>query len=356
MTVMPGLIDTHVHTLAYAERATDDDALAAYLDGQLPEQLREMLDAGVTTALDTGAYFPAVLDVREQLAAGHLAGPRLLVSGPVFSAPQGHPAVTICRNNPYCLERMVVPVDAPALARARVAELAEAGVDFIKAVHQAGAHLPSMEEGVIAAIAAEADARNVPFLVHGTYFSGMVRAVELGVDGFVHVPWRDQVDPAVSRAVFANAGILVTTTVSLHDSFVDGQGVRRTVMGGTFPPAQDGDRAQAVANARLFSESGVTLAFGTDQQRLRPYAEAVLGEARALAEVLPTEQVISVLTRNAAGFLGLGDETGTLEAGKRADILIVDGDPLDEISAIAEVAMVIQAGQVAFDGGNLDRR
>ena len=356
MTVMPGLIDTHVHTLAYAERATDDDALAAYLDGQLPELLREMLDAGVTTALDTGAYFPAVLDVREQLAAGQLAGPRLLVSGPVFSAPQGHPAVTICRNNPYCLEHMAVPVDDPALARARVAELAEAGVDFIKAVYQAGAHLPSMEEGVIAAIAAEADARNVPFLVHGTFFSGMVRAVELGVEGFVHVPWRDPVDPAVSRAVFANAGIPVTTTVSLHDSFVDEQGVRRTVMGGTFPPAQDGDRAQAVANARVFSDAGVTLAFGTDQQRLRPYAEAVLGEARALAEVLPTEEVIAVLTRNAAGFLGLGDETGTLEAGKRADILIVDGDPLHEISAIAEVAMVIQAGQVAFDAGNLDRR
>ena len=356
MTVMPGLIDTHVHTLAYAEGATDDDALAAYLDEQLPELLREMLAAGVTTALDAGAYFPAVLDVREQLASGQLIGPRLLVSGPAFSAPEGHPAVTICRNNPYCLEHLAVPVDDPASARVRVAELAEAGVDFIKAVHQAGAHLPLMSEEVIVAIADEADARNVPFLVHGTFFSGMVRAVELGVDGFVHVPWRDSVDPAVSRAEFAGAGIPVATTVSLHDSFVDAQGVRRTVMGGTFPPAQDGDRTQAVANARVFADAGVTLAFGTDQQRLRPYAEAVLGEARALAEVLSTAEVIAILTQNAAEFLGLGDETGTIDAGKRADLLIVDGDPLADISAIAEVAMVIQAGQVAFDAGNPDRQ
>lgn len=356
MTVMPGFIDTHVHTLAYAEQATDDDALAAFLAGPLPELLREMLAAGVTTALDTGAYFPAVLDVREKLETGELVGPRLRVSGPAFGAPEGHPAATICRNNPYCREHLAVPVDDPALARARVAELAEAGVDFIKAVHQAGAHLPLMDEEVIAAMAAEADARDVPFVVHGTFYSGMVRAAELGVDGFVHVPWRDQADPVESRAVFADAGIPIATTVSLHDSFVDAQGVRRTVMGGTFPPAQDGDRIRAVANARVFWDAGVTLAFGTDQQRLRPYAEAVLGEARALAEVLPTEEVISILTRNAADYLGLGGEIGTLEAGKRADMVIVAGDPLEDIGAIGDVAAVIQAGRIAFDSGILARR
>lgn len=349
MTVLPGFIDTHVHTMAVAEGLTDEAALAAYIEDELPHLLRQMLSAGVTTVLDTGAHFPVVLDVREAIAAGRLAGPRLLTAGPAFSAPAGHPAASICRDNPFCVEHLTVVVDDPDFARTSVAALAEAGVDVIKAVHQAGAHLPVIRDEVIRAMAEEAEARNVPFYVHGTFFSGMVRAAELGVDGFVHVPWRDQADAATSEAVFASAGIPVTTTVSLHDSFVDAEGIRRTVMGGTFPPAQDGDRTQAVANAGVFSDAGVTLAFGTDQQRARPYPQAVLGEARALAEVMTPEQVIAVLTRNAAEFLNLSEELGTLEAGKRADMVVLDGDPLADIARLANIAVVVQAGKIVVD-------
>ena len=349
MTVLPGFIDTHVHTMAVAEGLTDEAALAAYIEDELPHMLGQMLAAGVTTVLDTGAHFPDVLEVREALSAGRLAGPRLLAAGPAFSAPAGHPAASICRDNPFCLEHLTVVVDDPDFARISVAALAEAGVDVIKAVHQAGAHLPVIRDEVIGAMAEEAEARNVPFYVHGTFFSGMVRAVELGVDGFVHVPWRDQADGPTSEAVFASAGIPIATTVSLHDSFVDAEGIKRTVMGGTFPPAQDSDRAQAVANAGVLSDAGVSLAFGTDQQRARPYPQAVLGEARALAEVMTPEQVIAVLTRNAAEFLNLGEELGTLEAGKYADMVILDGDPLADISQLANVAVVVQAGRIVVD-------
>ena len=335
--------------MAVAEGLTDEAALAAYIEDELPHMLGQMLAAGVTTVLDTGAHFPAVLEVREALAAGRLTGPRLLAAGPAFSAPAGHPAASICRDNPFCLEHLTVVVDDPDFARTSVAALADAGVDVIKAVHQAGAHLPVIRDEVIRAMAEEAEARNVLFYVHGTFFSGMVRAAELGVDGFVHVPWRDQADAATSESVFASAGIPIATTVSLHDSFVDAEGIKRTVMGGTFPPAQDSDRAQAVANAGVLSDAGVSLAFGTDQQRARPYPQAVLGEARALAEVMTPEQVIAVLTRNAAEFLNLGEELGTLEAGKYADMVILDGDPLADISQLANVAVVVQAGRIVVD-------
>ena len=199
MTVMPGFIDSHVHVTAYEQGATSDEALAEYIEDELPALLREMLEAGVTTALDTGSHFPAIVGVSEQLEDGRLVGPRLLTSGSVFSHPQGHPATTICQGNPFCREFLVNMADDPAVARARVAELAEGGVDIIKAVHQAGAHLPSMDESVVAALAAEAEVQGIPFYVHGTYFSGMVQAVGLGVDGFVHIPWRDQVDREVGE-------------------------------------------------------------------------------------------------------------------------------------------------------------
>lgn len=349
MTVVPGLIDTHVHTMAFGEGMTSDAAVAAYIEDHLPGLLQGMIEAGVTTVLDTGAYFPAILGVREQLAEGRLPGPRLLVAGPVFSAPAGHPAVSVCRDNPFCREHMVRIVEDPETARAHVAELAKAGVDIIKAVHQAGSHLPIMDETIVAAIAAESEAQGVPFYVHGTYFSGMLRAARLGVDGFVHIPWRDQADRSLAKDVFADAGIPIATTVSLHDTVFDAEGVRRTANGGRFPPAQDDDRARAVANAGVFREAGVTLAFGTDMQPMRPYSEAIIGEAQALAEVMTPAQVISVLTRNSAIFLDLGDEIGTLEPGKLADMVIVDGDPLADISDLGNVVLVIQSGRIVID-------
>ena len=162
-TVLPGFIDTHVHILAIAEGVTSEAALNAYIDDRLPYILQQFLAAGVTTALDTGGHFPAILEVRDSLAAGRLSGPRLLVAGPAFSAPAGHPAATICRDNPFCVEHLAYMVDDPEYARSRVAALAEAGVDVIKAVHQAGSHLPSISDSVIAAMAEEAEAHNVPF-------------------------------------------------------------------------------------------------------------------------------------------------------------------------------------------------
>ena len=350
MTVLPGFIDTHVHTMAVAEGLTDEAALAAYIEDELPNLLRQMLSAGVTTVLDTGAHFPVVLDVREAIAAGRLAGPRLLAAGPAFSAPAGHPAASICRDNPFCLEHLAVVVDDPDFARTSVAALAEAGVDVIKAVHQAGAHLPVIRDEVIRAMAEEAEARGVPFYVHGTFFSGMVRAAGLGVDGFVHVPWRDRADAATAEEAFASAGIPVATTVSLHDSFVDdrghqadGDGRHVSAGSGRRPCAGCGQRGGIFRRRRLHSHSGRT------SSGLRPYPQAVLGEALALAEVMTPEQVIAVLTRNAAEFLNLGEELGTLEVGKRADMVILDGDPLADISRLANVAVVVQAGRIVVD-------
>ena len=72
----------------------------------------------------------------------------------------------------------------------------------------------------------------------------------------------------------------------------------------------------------------------------------MLGEARALSERLTTAQVIAAMTRNAAEFLNLGDELGTLEAGKRADLVVVNGDPFADISHLGNVVAVIQAGRV----------
>ena len=93
-TVLPGLIDTHRHLLM--NRALDsDEALARWMDTQLAASLQAYLESGLTTVMSTGDYLPAIMDVRRRLESGDLKGPRLLVAGPVFTASDGHPTVTV---------------------------------------------------------------------------------------------------------------------------------------------------------------------------------------------------------------------------------------------------------------------
>ena len=91
------------------------------------------------------------------------------------------------------------------------------------------------------------------------------------------------------------------------------------------------------------------VAFGTDSVEPDTAEARFMIEAKALNQVLSNEEVISTLTRNAAVYVGLGDELGTLEAGKLADIVVIDGDPLTDISDIASVEIVIQNGRIVVD-------
>ena len=97
----------------------------------------------------------------------------------------------------------------------------------------------------------------------------------------------------------------------------------------------------------------MTLAFGTDSvassSPLALVEGQFLAEARALNQVLSNEEVITTLTRNAAVYLGLGDELGTLEPGKLADIILIDGDPLDDLADLTRVKVVVQHGQIVVD-------
>ena len=97
MTVMPGLIDTHRHLLTRSG-ATSDEELDDWIQDQLPSALQDFVAAGFTTVMSNGDFYPAILEVRHRLDGGQLKGPRLLVVGPIFTAPGGHPAGTICTS------------------------------------------------------------------------------------------------------------------------------------------------------------------------------------------------------------------------------------------------------------------
>ena len=352
MTVLPGLIDTHRHLLP-SQFVNSDEALARWLEDGLPTELQNYLAAGVTTIMSTGDYFPAILEVRRRIAEGELTGPRLLSVGSNFSAPDGHPSVSIFGRNPWGRAHHTNAIADPDAARAMVRELGRAGVDAIKVIYDGGQNdvWPRLDEAVLAAIADEAQAQNLPTIVHVHGVDELVTAVELGARRFVHMPYRGSVADAGAGRLLREASIPIATTVGIRAPLIGADGeIGNTPGAGRVPftPIRQAYLSQMLANLRQLWDAGVIVAFGTDTAALRP-AAAVAHETRTLSEVLSEEEIITALTRNAARFLDLDDDIGTLEPGKFADIVIIDGDPLADISALANVVVVIKGGRIVVD-------
>ena len=109
-----------------------------------------------------------------------------------------------------------------------------------------------------------------------------------------------------------------------------------------------GGSPERLATMRALWDGGVTIAFGTDRSFNNP-AEAISQQIESLNRVLSPAEIITALTHNAAIYLDLSDEIGSLEPGKLADIVIIDGDPIANISDLANVEVVIQGGQIVVD-------
>lgn len=332
MTVMPGMIDSHMHLLV-DPMLDSDEALELWIKEQLPDVLREYLASGFTAILSNGDYYPAILQVRQRLNDGELHGPRLFVAGPAFTAPGGHPTATLCRDNRWCRLNLTAEVADVESARTKVRELADGGVDAIKAIYDgregSDASVPMLDDTVLAAIAEEAHALDLPTIVHAVTVDDMFRAVDLGANKLVHTPRRGSVAESQGGGyVLQAASVPVSTTVGV---------------------ANTDAAVGALANVRQLWDAGVTVAFGTDQTSARPAVEALADEVGALSIVLSPAEIITTLTRNGAAFLDLSDEMGTLEPGKLADIVIIDGDPLADISDLSNVKIVIQGGRIVVD-------
>jgi len=327
LTVMPGLVDAHRHLLI-EDKLDSDAALERWRTEHLAAMLRSYLESGITTVLSAGDYHPAIIEIKQHLADGSLSGPRLLALSPVFTAPGGHPVVTICNENPWCQNRVALQFADAEAARAKVKDLVKADIDGLKLIYD-GRLGAKLADEVFAAIAEEARRQKVPVFAHASTVEDMIRAVELGANRLVHPPYFGTLARRDTGRKLRAESVLLTTTVSRPLGL------------------EYRDRLQALANLRQLWDEGVTVAFGTDTQAT-PSA-GLSSEIGLLSQEFSPAEIISALTRNAAMFLGLETEIGTLEAGKLADILFVDGDPLAAIEDLARVALVIRGGIIVVD-------
>ena len=335
-TALPGLIDSHIHVLAGATEAET----RAFIKDRLQERLQSFLRHGVTTVKSVGDATELILKIRQDLRDGTLAGPRLLVVGPVFTAPGGHPAVTVCSGSDWCRANVALEVDSEQEARRHVRRLVEAGVDAIKLVHGGGIvrgiQLGRLRPEVMKAIVAEARSMGILVTAHVLDESSLLEVLAAGVSGVEHGPFGPPTSNAVAQAFKNPERALVPTFTGMA-----AQGL---------PEALQQSKLQAIAELH---KAGVRIVVGTDMGTDMVGSEApgmaTIQEVETLVKAgLSPEAALKAATSVAARHLGLEKEIGMLEAGMSADILLVRGDPLRNIADLHQVDAVVQKGKVVF--------
>ncbi len=310
MTVMPGYIDAHRHVI--------DGNAGAWLRAQSVQRMQEYLDAGFTTLLSGGDDTNGIVELRRRLADGELAGPRLLVSG----SP--------------------VPVTtSPDEARAAVRALARANVDAVKSVYNSTPD--GQARATLQAIVDEADRLRIPTIVHAVTVEDTFDAVAVGVSRLVHTPHTGILDEFGARRI-ASAGIPMTSTLGVFLPLFGEDDSLRWRDGSPFPEDGIQRAGQGPVNARHLWDAGILYGFGTDT-RFHP-RESLAHELKALQILFSPRDIVQILTINAARFMGIDTEVGTLETGKLADLVIVAGDPLRNVSDLLNVRIVVQGGEV----------
>ena len=344
-TVMPGLIDAHRHIV------TGDPV--QWLTQRAAQQLQEFLDAGFTTVLCAIDPVQAI-EARKRIEAGQMKGPRLYVgaflplAGPTGPPPTGDPARTDPARAPLsATPAPAVPRDATIKA---VENAVQAGYDYLKVVLNTTKNGPEVE--TLKLIVSEGKKHNKPTIVHAVSVRDTLAALEAKPDLLVHTPHIGNLgdDPAAVKKI-VDAKIPMTSTLAVFVPHFDAKGIPLFRDGQPFPWNTLSSAGQGPVNARLLWEAGLTnYGYGTDTQW--PPKETLADELRALRLVFSPQDVVKIITKNAATATMHGAEIGTLEPGKLADIVIVDGDPMRDSNALLNVVTTIKGGQVVFEKKN----
>jgi len=349
LTVLPGLIDSHVHLFPMgSSTGIDSDAsLEKFIRDELPKRLLEYLEHGVTTIVSVGDAWPAVGDLRRQISAGKILSPRLLITGPILTAPGGYPATTICKDSPWCRSHLTVELRNEDHARETVRELAEGGVDAIKLVYD-DARAKKLDANLVRIITREAHTLGLPVIAHATNVADAREVTELGADVLAHLPSGGSVDNNFANHL-QQRGVIVISTAGVYAPVKGPDNTQRTVFGLRYGPPFNHLYAQGLANTRTLLNQQVLLAFGSGTAMFTP-AQSLNGEHIALAKIpLTPSQLLDAMTINAAKALGREADLGSIEVGKRADLVIVDAQSDSENILSADIILVIKNGQIVID-------
>ncbi|MFO1425523.1 MAG: amidohydrolase family protein [Steroidobacteraceae bacterium] len=347
-TVLPGLIDAHVH-FALAAGAPSTALVttpSSYLALLGARNAAAVLRKGFTTVRDLGAPPEVAQSLRDAIRNGVVPGPRMVVSGPIIAIRGGHGDFTTG------LTRAISDAVDPHMTCAgvdecseRVREASKYGADVIKITATGGVislqgrglelHFTPAE---LKSIVDTAHTLGLKVAAHAHGARGIQAAAEAGVDSIEHGTFADA---AALKAMKEHDTWLVPTI----RAFV---GVRDGLQRGSYPPVVQAKVREVVGRMGSALKSahaaGIRIALGSDSGIFEH--TAAIEEARLMVEYggMTPQEVLVAGTRAAAELLGVAGETGTLEPGKSADLIAVDGDPLRDIAELERVRYVMARG------------
>ena len=352
--LLPGLIDAHVHVSAqeFIPIPPKGDR-TAYMTIVAARNLRCALQAGVTTVRDVCG--PRMnLALRTAIDRGQMIGPRMFTSGKGICMTGGHGS-----GDPSAVHQ----VDTPQAVRQAVREERRAGADLIKLLTSHRTEHPEFSQAEIDAGVDEAHRLGLRVAIHAANFVTTAMAAQAGVDVIEH---GSCIDEATMQLMAEKSIVLVPTLWVKHDLAERLSRWKTTPEKFPWGDANDLDESQrwfqrcvdqlpeTIALAR---KHGVRIAAGTDFV-MSDFPWALLPEEITYLTQLgltPMEAIESA-TRIGAEVLGLEKDLGTIEPGKLADLILVDRNPLEDITALAEVSWVMQNGRIIPRSPEWDRR
>ncbi len=318
MSAVPGFIDAHRHVNTGSNEK---------------EQMQQLLDSGYTTVLSGGGPAEGNLTLRDHIEKGVIKGPRIIPSGTINLA-----------NN------------TPEKARAEVQRLAELGIKFIGEMALTPKPGPTATElGNLKAILDESKKVGIWVQIHAVSPQAMMAAVNAGVPKLVHTPHFGWLSFEDAKRVSA-AGVKQLSTIGFgvpvfgvfaddnEPRFRDGRPWPESIIDGDGRGQEAGYKA---VNARTSWDAGVIYGYGTDTNYL-PKA-GLEHELKSLNLMFSVQDIIKLMGPNTASYIEMSDQLGTLEAGKLADIVLVDGNPLLGYWNLLNTKLLIKGGVIVSD-------
>jgi imidazolonepropionase-like amidohydrolase len=358
-TVLPGLIDAHDHItqsfhggdpIRNAVTRTDfDDEIDAV------NNARAELMAGFTTIRDVGASTPVIIALKKAVNQGEIPGPRMWVAGSPLSPTGGHGdaanGLDPELSHPGWTENIV---DSPEAARRVVREHKRAGVDLIKILPSGGVmsigddpRLQLMDDDEIKAVVETAHNLGLKVAAHAHGEVAINHAIELGVDSIEHGSYAD----AASYKLFKEHGTYLVPTMLVgakvyqhakdHPEDLNPSTAAKALIIG--PMLQ-----KNVHDAYAY---GVKIAFGTDTFGMSDHGQNAQEFALMVKAGMPPAEAIWSATHNGADLIGDLPDIGSVQAGRYADIVAVDGDPYADVTTLERVKFVMKGGHVYKRGG-----
>jgi imidazolonepropionase-like amidohydrolase len=378
-TVLPGLIDMHVH-LGGAGGFPQD--WSKFDENKFPERaLEAYLYCGATAVRSVGDRLDTMVSLREKFNAGEKLGAELFFCGPLFTAEGGH-GTEYAKYRPEAMRKsftaqFVRTPKTPDEARKQVKELAAQHVNAIKGVLDEGVpeySFKRMDLTVLGAVVEEAHLEKLPVAIHCGKAADVADAVRLGADSIEHGSYVDDIPDDVIAEMKAK-GIMFDPTLSVVEgltSFAKGDItlIKRSLVQQVTPKdlltgtenAATSDQYKGLReglghypmslttgsnNLLKAWRAGVTLVVGSDAGNfLVMHGPTVQHEIELwVAAGIPVEVALQGATQNAAKLLRADDRIGTIEPGKDASLLIVDGNPLQDVHALSAVSAVMMKGE-----------